>query len=151
MKKVFMPVLIAVLCAALLCGCGAGSVEIDPEALAQELAEKVPFEDQLSLAPEAAAEKLYAIVDAERAFIYTGSGATAEEIAVFEFADEAGAKAGLALARQRIERQTEDYASYIPEELFRLENAVLRQSGRYLAVCVSAGAEAEEIIEAWLG
>lgn len=150
MKKVFMPVLIAVLCAALLCGCGAGSAEIDPEALAQELAEKVPFEDQLSLAPEAAAEKLYAIVDAERAFIYTGSGATAEEIAVFEFADEAGAKDGLALARQRIERQTEDYASYIPEELPRLENAVLRQSGRYLAVCVSAGAEAEEIIEAWL-
>ena len=40
MKKVFMPVLIAVLCAALLCGCGAGSAEIDPEALAQELAEK---------------------------------------------------------------------------------------------------------------
>lgn len=148
MKKTI--ILSALLAAALLlCACGDKPQEIDAGALAQELYEKVTFADELSPAPDGAAERLYSISNAENACIYIGSGATAEEIAVFEFADESSAKQALELAQARIEKQREDYASYIPEEVKKLDNALAERNGNYVVVCVAEGGEAEEIVSAY--
>lgn len=126
--------------------CAAKQKPIDCQQLSDELFAEVPFQDELTLADEKTAEKLYNIQNAVKEFVYIGSGATAEEIAVFEFATEEEAKNAVENAKTRISDQTDSFASYVPKETEKLDNAVVRQSGNYLVVCVSDGDKAEEII-----
>lgn len=149
MKKKLIMLLLS--CALVLQACSAQNLDIDPKELAVSLRETVAFQDELSLVDEDMAEKLYGIDNFTEAYVYVGSGATAEEIAVFEFdsLDETEKAAGK--ARERIDQQKEDFASYIPEETARLDNAVIKQAGNYLAVCVSGGGSAHEVIEEYLG
>lgn len=151
MKKFLALVLIMAAAAALAaCGGKSGS-RMDAQALANELMEKVGFVDELNLISPEMVSKLYGIDNAQEAYVYMGSGATAEEVAVFKFADEQSAKDGLAKAQQRIASQKDSFANYIPEEVARLDNAVIKQSGEYLALCVSEGSTASEIISRYMG
>lgn len=89
---------------------------------------------------------LYGIDAAVQSSVYISSGATAEEIAVFEFETEEDCKEAVSLAEQRIEDQKEAFASYVPKEVKRLDGAVVKQYGRFLAVCVcDDGRKAEEL------
>ena len=147
MKKIFILLLTFVL---ILSGCSANSKDIDAEKLADDLRNKVAFQDELTLTDENVAEKLYNIDDFAEAYLYIGSGATAEEIAVFKFDNADKAKAALDNAKQRIADQKEDFASYIPEEVKRLDNSVVKQYGTCLVVCVSEGEQAAKIISEYM-
>lgn len=149
-KTVALMFILAAVAALAACG-GKGDSQIDAQALANELMEKVDFVDELNLISSEMVPKLYGIDNAQEAYVYMGSGATAEEVAVFKFADEQAAKDGLAKAEQRIASQKDSFANYIPEEVARLDNAVIKQSGEYLAVCVSEGSTAAEIISQYMG
>lgn len=151
MKKFLALVLIMAAAAALAACGGNGGSQMDAQALANELMDKVGFVDELNLISHEMVSKLYGIANAQEAYVYMGSGATAEEVAVFKFADEQSAKDGLAKAQQRIASQKDSFANYIPEEVARLDNAVIKQSGEYLAVCVSEGSTAAEIISRYMG
>lgn len=151
MKKFLARIFIlAAVVALAACGGKSGS-PIDAQALANELMEKVGFVDELNQISPEMVSKLYGIDNAEEAYVYMGSGATAEEVAVFKFADEQAAKDGLAKAEQRIASQKDSFANYIPEEVARLDDAVIKQSGEYLAVCVSEGSAASDIISQYMG
>lgn len=101
----------------------------------------------LTLADEDMAGMLYGIDAAVQSSVYISSGATAEEIAVFEFETEEDCKEAVSLAEQRIEDQKEAFASYVPKEVKRLDGAVVKQYGRFLAVCVcDDGRKAEELL-----
>ena len=50
------------------------------------------------------------------------------------------------MQRSRIQEQKESFESYIPKEVKKLDNAVIKRSGKYLAVCVADGKEAGEIL-----
>ena len=54
------------------------------------------------------------------------------------------AKTALEQAQAHIQSQIDSYESYIPEEVSRLEDAVVRQDGSYVSVVVSADAAAAE-------
>ena len=151
MKKFLALVLIMAAAAALAACGGNGGSQMDAQALANELMDKVGFVDELNLISHEMVSKLYGIANAQEAYVYMGSGATAEEVAVFKFADEQSAKDGLAKAQQRIASQKDSFANYIPEEVARLDNAVIKQSGEYLAVCVSEGSAASDIISQYMG
>ena len=151
LKRIAALILVLAMTAA-LAACGGKSVSsIDAQALANELMEKVDFVDELNQISPEMVSKLYGIDNAEESYVYMGSGATAEEVAVFKFADEQAAKDGLAKAEQRIASQKDSFANYIPGEVARLDNAVIKQSGEYLAVCVSEGGTASEIISRYMG
>ena len=147
--------------AALLCGalllvlmvsaCGEKNKTVDVDQLADELLEQVDFEDELTELDDSMVAALYGIEDAEEQRVYLSSGATAEEVAVFRFATEEAAQAGMGTLNQRLESRKADFANYMPDEAARLENAVLEQSGCYVALCVSAGDEARQIIGNYLG
>lgn len=144
------------LCGALLLvlvisACGEKTQTIDINQLADELLDKVDFEDELTELDSSMISALYGVEGAEEQKAYISSGATSEEIAVFRFATEEDAQAGLDALQQRLESRTEDFANYMPDEVSRLENAVLQRSGCYVALCVSAGDEARQIIGAYLG
>ena len=119
----------------------------DAGEIGKKLAEDLAFEDELTLADEDMAGMLYGIDAAVQSSVYISSGATAEEIAVFEFETEEDCKEAVSLAEQRIEDQKEAFASYVPKEVKRLDGAVVKQYGRFLAVCVcDDGRKAEELL-----
>lgn len=121
--------------------------QADAGEIGKKLAEALTFEDELTLADEDMAEMLYGIDTAAQSSVYISSGATAEEIAVFEFETDQDCKEAVALAEQRVEDQKEAFASYVPKEVKRLDGAVVKQYGRFLAVCVcDDGRKAEELL-----
>ena len=142
MKKLLSLALAAVLVLCLLTGCGSEQekVSFDPAEAAEALLETKAFSDILSPVDAKVAESLYS-VDPEKVAacaVYCSTGATAEEIAIFQCSDEAAAKALEQSARARLESQAAAYAGYGPQEVPKLENADLRVSGVYVTCVVSA-------------
>jgi len=133
-------------------GCGAKeNVEIDIDTLASDLVSGIVFDDEMSLIDDGMIPMIYNADVYDDAVLYMGSGATAEEIAVFECENETRAKGALDEAKSHIESQIISYEDYIPAEVQRLEQAVVRQAGRYVIVAVTADADAaEKIIDSHL-
>lgn len=131
--------------------CGGKTQAVDVDQLAGELLEQVGFGDELTELDESMVAALYGVENAQEQKVYLSGGATAEEVAVFRFATEEEAQAALAVLEQRLESRRTDFANYMPDEAARLDNAVLERSGCFVALCVSAGDTAKEIISSYLG
>lgn len=133
--------IILVLCClcVLLAGCGKENITIDVAGLADELKNTVPFSDSLEEMSEAAFKLKYEIDEADIVSkkIYIGSGATAEEIAVFEAKDEEAAARILSAVNLHVEEQIHEYTNYNPDELKKLNDSVKLQKGKYVILCVS--------------
>ena len=69
--------------------------------------------------------------------VYVSTGATAEEIAVFEAVDADAAQRIEAAVLQRIADQKTSFEDYLPAELPRLEDPFLFVKGRYVVLCIS--------------
>ena len=128
---------------AALCAFAAGcekkkqDVIINIDDTAKSILDGVEFDDELEKLDREAVKYLYGIDDTIAAAVYTGSGATAEEIAVFDAGtDEEGEKM-LKTVEKHVEEQIESYKNYVPSEVARLEKAVIVRSGRYVMLCVT--------------
>ena len=72
------------------------------------------------------------------AHMYTsGSRATAEEITVIRMKDAKDVGLAEAAMKQRVEDQKRSYQDYIPEELPKLEGAVVLTHGSYALLAVA--------------
>lgn len=151
-KRKILIFLLNIIMITTLFGCSSqnGTADIDIGNLSSELLEKAEFEDDLNAVDDNTVKKLYKIDDYVKASVYLGSGATAEEIAVFEFDSKEIAEDGLKKAQARIEEQKTDFESYIPKEIPKLDSAVVKQSGKYVIVCVSNSSKAETIITQYI-
>lgn len=119
---------------------GSDAAAIDVQQLADQLVSQVSFEDQLSGVDQETALLLYGLEAGQikSCAVYAGTGATAEEVAVFEASDEEAVDAVVNSVNKRVESQLADYADYRPEEVPKLENAVIETSGNYVVLCVCA-------------
>ena len=133
------------------CGKAETAGEVNLEDLAKTLLADGTFTDALALIDDDTIAVLYGIDNAVEQYVYIGSGATPEEIALFSFATAAEAEAGYALAQMRIADQKEAFSDYNAWEMPKLEDAVVRQYGLYVALCVSGDGQAEMILEENLG
>ena len=97
MKRIFAGIFIALM---LFAGCSAAEVTLDLKAIARDLLAQVEFVDELDELSEKKAAELYKIEGALTAKVYIGSGATTEEIALFELADQEAAKSAYQAADQ---------------------------------------------------
>ncbi len=151
MKKIKLIFLILFMCVAMV-GCSKEKEvnQIDLGQLSDELLTKEEFEDKLNQIDDSMVKKLYNIDDYVEARVYIGSGATAEELALFEFRNEKDAKEGLELVLVRIANQKDDFSSYLPQEVSKLDHAMVKQWGKYVFVCVSNHNFSEEIILQYL-
>ena len=132
--------LLAVLCFTFLAGCGQKkAVSIDVSKLADELKNTVQFSDSMEEISEAAFANKYNIDASDIAVkkVYVGSGATAEEIAVFEAKDEEAAGRIMTAVNSHIEEQIHEYTNYSPDELKKLSDPVKIQTGKYVILCIS--------------
>lgn len=151
MKKL-VSFLTAITMILLLSGCGAAAKEADVKALAEQLSREVVFEADLR---ELSAEKLGNYLDlpeGAEAYAYMSNGNTAEEIITAKCASESDAQTLKASIEAFLADQRQEMQRYLPEEVARLEHAVLAQRGVYVALCVSADqTAAEQIIKENLG
>lgn len=122
----------------------AGSVEI--KTVSETLLSDIAFTDDLALIDDDTVTVLYGIDNAAEQYVYIGSGATPEEIALFSFATEAEAEAGFALAEMRIADQKEAFSDYNSWEMPKLDEAVVKQYGTTVALCISPDADAAEAL-----
>ena len=136
---------VAALCL-LLSACGSsGPKPFDPASAAQTLQDSGAFSEPLEpIDQDLACGTLYDI-DAETVTgcaVYTTPTAGAEEIAVFALTDETAADAAMEALRQRLTDQTDALKSYQPDEVSKLDNAILEQRGASVLLAVAANADA---------
>ena len=127
----------ALLCLALTaCGGGGavGQTPYDPETAAQALLDSGAFSDALDTVDQDTAAALYGI-DADTitgSAVYTSLSAGAEEIAVLVLTDELEA---------RVADQKAVLESYQPDEVSKLDSAIVEQRGNSVLLAVAADAE----------
>ena len=139
MKKIsiLLTLIMIVLVAA---GCSSSqSVTLDVQQTADKLSQEVSFQDQLTSLDQDAALKLYDLTadDVQAVALYVGTGATAEEISVWQGKDANAAKNIPNAVNTRIENQKESFVDYNPEEMPKLENPIVVAKGNYVVLCLS--------------
>lgn len=112
-------------------------VIINIDDMAKSILDGVEFDDELEKLEGEAVKYLYGIDDTVAAAVYAGSGATAEEIAVFDAGTDEGGEKMLKTVEKHVDEQIESYKNYVPSEVARLEKAVIVRSDRYVMLCVT--------------
>jgi hypothetical protein len=149
MKKTKPPLAVICCVAALLILGSCGSRDLDPQQLAEDLIGGVPFAEALSSLEADNALRLYRIdsEDVLQVVAYIGTGATVDEFSIWESVGATAAERIRESLQARIDQQKEGYQDYRPEEVPKLDHAVLVRKGTWVVLCVSPDAEtAKEII-----
>lgn len=142
MKKTWLAALTAAL---LLTSCSGNTTkDVDIDALAEQIVQTVAFDDTLEAIDDSMISMLYDIDGYTDAVLYKGSGATAEEVALFKMESVSDAETACEGAKAHIQSQIDAYESYMPDEVSRLEDAVVRQDGTYVSIVVSADSDAAQ-------
>ena len=141
MKKVVCVFGVVMVFCLMIAACGKRESSLNVTETAQALSEQGSFEDTLSEAQNNIFEMLYYGVDmntVEELRFYMSTGATAEEVMVAKCTTEAAAETLTGIARERVAYLKSSFENYVPKELTKLENPVLRREGRYVILCISA-------------
>ncbi len=155
MKKWIQGITAGIFACAVLASCGTESenVQVDINALAEALDTGITYQDPLEKLDDDMVGMLYSVdglVDAS--VVYMGSGATAEEIAVFDCVDADTAKNKVKpIVEDHVKSQIEAFENYVPEEVSKLNEAVVRQTGEYVVLSVSNDPDgANKILDEYL-
>lgn len=138
--KRFLCLLCAALCLS-LAACGGGkNAAFDPEADAKTLLETSGvFGDALTQIDQSTACALYGMdEDSVTASAVYGSTSSAEELAIFTFSDETAAQAAGELLGYRVEDRREELENYLPNELSKLDKAVIEIRGKSALLVIAA-------------
>ena len=146
--------LICVAVAALmLAGCGGKKADFDVAALGNDLATNITYEDSLGQMDLDMARMFLNLSDVNvtKAAIYEGSGGTAEEIIVLECASDEDAAKAEGVLKTRVSEQITSFTDYVPEELTKLNAAIVKVNGKYAVLSVSGSPEeAKKIIDSYM-
>lgn len=87
----------------------------------------------------------------EASFYLCASGAYPDEIGVFEFATEADAESGVDAVSKHIERQSDTFSSYTPDEMYKFDRVSATVSGKYVYYLITSDNEkAREVIQKYI-
>ena len=130
-------------------------LDFETKELADSIFERGEFKDDLAeLSSDVALERLYALDSSkiEDSSFYTNTNATAEEIAVIKVNDPAYVQTVIEAYNQRVAEQKEACENYLPDEMPKLNDAVIESQGNYVVLCISMDSEnAREIIGEYFG
>ena len=134
----------------LLFACSQQTTDINLDGLLEDMLQNIEFQDELVELDAGGIDRLYSLEEGVSGRVFIGSGATAEEIAVFEAGSKQTARQMREYALAHIDEQKQSFAGYLPKELKKLDEAIVLQCGKYVVVCVTDDADASKIIEAHL-
>lgn len=131
------------------CG-GSKDITVDVEKLANELQSKTVTSDTLAATAPEMLSSIYFVDAAQmtKGAAYMSSGASACEVAVIECKEASQTGEVEKLFKTRVSTQSELFASYNAGEVSKLDQAIIKSSGKYavLVVCDDT-AKAEEILK----
>ena len=148
-----LTVIAVVAAAMMIVACGGKKADFDLAALGNDLNSKITYQDSLMEMDVDTAGMFLNLSDISvtKAAIYEGSGGTAEEIVVLECATDDDAKKAEQVLKMRVDEQIESFTDYVPEELTKLNDAVIKVSGKYAVLSVSDSPdEARKIIDSYM-
>lgn len=156
MRKRILTGICALLAVAALAGCsgGGGAKDVSVDELADNLSQNVTYAEPLNALEPEAVERAFRIDSADTSAVkaYLGSGATVDEVSVWEGTDDKAAERIEQALKDRVETRTADYSDYMPDEVPKLENAILVRQGKYVVLCVTEDAQnAQKLIDEGLG
>lgn len=122
-------------------------VTIDISKLAEDIMQNAKFEDEMNEIDTDTAKVLYGIENMVAQKVYVSSGATAEEVAIFEFNNKEDAEDAVEKVNTRISDQKESFENYVPKEIKKLDNAIVIQKGKYIITCISDDENVQSLID----
>ncbi|MEG2720886.1 MAG: DUF4358 domain-containing protein, partial [Oscillospiraceae bacterium] len=131
--------------------CAKQNKEINVDEFSKHILETIKFKDELVKINDNMVERLYTLETGTTASVYVGSGATAEELAIFKTENNDTKQKMLKNITTHIENQKEAFKSYIPKEVEKLEKSVVFESGNYIIVIISDEPNAKAIAEKYIG
>lgn len=138
MKKKLFTLMLAIVMI-VMTACGDQTIVFGISQAAGDLLDSEAFTDTLTKCDNDKALSLYGLdasVLAEYE-VYIGTGATAEEIAIFRVKDNADLDTVKAACETRVSDQKTACENYLPDEMPKLDNPVLRTAGDYVVLCIS--------------
>lgn len=146
MKRFWSLILAAALCVSLT-ACGEKKTPFDPEETTKALMEAPGvFSETLERLDGVITQAQYGLGDylEVEAVAYRSTGATAEEAAVIRFGSEEDAKDYETKAAAYLEEQREANVDYRPQEMPKLDKAVVERRGNTFLILVAADYDAAE-------
>jgi predicted small lipoprotein YifL len=143
MKKLTVTLSAILLCAALAaCGTQRQAPAKQPRAsdVVQAVAQTLTFKDQMMTLEDRVIPNIYNVdMDklADKCCYVSSSGATAEEISVFRVKDAADLQMAKDAISERIEDQKIAFENYVPEEMVKIQNAVVLEKGDYILLVLA--------------
>lgn len=102
--------------------------------------------------PEAVEFMYQGLPEGTKCIAYAAGGASAEELAVFTVQSDEDAQSVKSLLAERVKERTQAFATYKPDDVPKLENAVIESNGGTVIFCVSGSwKEASALAKGLLG
>ena len=114
-------------------------VQIDIQDLASRIVESASFEDQLEQADSEMVMDDYNFSSDEINDLvsYQGSGATSEELVILQVKDKSKINSVKEKINTRLSERREAFESYLPKEVGKIDNNILRVEGNYIILCIA--------------
>ena len=115
------------------------NIQINIEELSEEIFKSESFEDELIKVDSEMVMNNYGFTNEEikQLISYQGSGATSEEILVLEVNDKSKLNDIKEKINVRLAERKEVFESYLPKEVYKIDNNILSIKGNYVILCVS--------------
>lgn len=147
MKKYLAMILVTCV---VMTGCGKKEVNVDVSSLGNRLNTEISYSDDLGEVDIDMAGRLMNLSDVNivNGAVFIGAGATAEEIVVLECATTDDAIKAKSAFVEHVREQKELFADYAPEEVVKLNSAVIDSAGKYAVMCICGDeAKASDIVK----
>ena len=143
MKTRFLRCVCLLLIAAIilpLWGCSSvDPVSYDGPALVSSLLAQVKFADSLGDVGDATAALYFPeLPEGSKVQLYLGSGYYADEVALITLSQKQDTAAAKKSAQEHIAQLRAQFVSYIPEEVGKIDKALIWEGGNYIIVCITA-------------
>lgn len=152
MKKLMAMVLALVMVLGVCAGCGAKDKDllIEPQAVADELKYGLNWDAEMVAFAEDDLRYYFDVTDETGIAGYQAATSTTEMVVAAQCADEAAAQALESAMKQYLSDLKMEADRYQPEEVARVDKAVISRNGRAVVLCVSGDDRAAERVEAEL-
>ena len=121
-----------------LIACGAEKkANVNGEALMQVVLNDVKFDTEIQDVGEDAEMYFSGLPAGAKVQMYTGSGYFADRVALITLAKESDSETAKASVDEHVAQLNHQFMNYIPEELDKIEHAVIWSEGKYVLLCVT--------------
>ena len=136
---IIVVVSVAVVLAVMFIPRNSKNIQINIQDLASKIAESGSFEDQLMQVDSEMVIEDYNFSSDEinELVSYQGSGATSEEIVILQVKDKSQINDVKSKIDTRLAERKEAFESYLPEEVGKIDNNILKVEGNYVILCIA--------------